>query len=37
MRPLIVRDGSGWKEIENPCYRARSPAEQRRYFEDAAA
>jgi glucose-6-phosphate isomerase len=37
MRTLIVRDGSGWKEIDNPRYRARSPAEQRRYFEDAAA
>jgi glucose-6-phosphate isomerase, archaeal len=37
MRTLIVRDGSGWREIENPRYRARSPAEQRRYCEDAAA
>jgi glucose-6-phosphate isomerase len=37
MRTLIVRDGSGWREIENPRYRARSPAEQRLYCEDAAA
>ena len=37
MRTLIVRDGSGWREIENPRYRPRSPAEQRRYFESAAA
>ena len=37
MRTLIVRDGGGWREIENPRYRPRTPAEQRRYSEDAAA
>jgi glucose-6-phosphate isomerase, archaeal len=37
MRTLIVRDGGGWKETENPRYRARSPSEQVRYFQDIAA
>jgi glucose-6-phosphate isomerase len=37
MRTLIVRDGGGWREIENARYRPRTPAEQRRYSEDAAA
>jgi glucose-6-phosphate isomerase len=35
MRTLIVRDGGGWKEIENPRYRPRSPGEQRLCFAGA--
>ena len=38
MRMLIVDDGAGgWAEAENPRYRVRSPAEQRRYIGEAAA
>lgn len=33
MRTLIVADGAGWREVENPRYVPRSDAEQRRYLE----
>lgn len=33
MRTIVVADGSGWREAENPRYRPRSEDEQRRYFE----
>lgn len=35
MRTLIVADSAGWREVENPRYRPRSDAEQRRYLEAA--
>src|SRR5688500_10460542 len=35
MRTLIVRDGSSWREVNNPRYRPRSLAEQRRCFDGA--
>lgn len=35
MRTLIVADSAGWREAENPRYRPRSDAEQRRYLEAA--
>ena len=35
MRTLIVADGAGWGEVENPRYRPRTDAEQRRYLEAA--
>lgn len=38
MRTLIVDDGAGgWREADNPRYRPRSPAEQRRYLAEEAA
>jgi glucose-6-phosphate isomerase, archaeal len=36
MRTLIVASGNSWREAENPRYRPRSEAEQRRYLEAAA-
>jgi hypothetical protein len=35
MRTLIVRNGGGWKEVDNPRYRPRSPGEQRLCFTGA--
>jgi glucose-6-phosphate isomerase len=35
MRTLIVADGDGWREADNPRYRPRSDAEQRRYLAAA--
>jgi glucose-6-phosphate isomerase len=35
MRTLIVADGNGWREVDNPRYRPRTDAEQRRYLDDA--
>ncbi len=35
MRTLIVADGAGWREVDNPRYRPRSDAEQGRYLEAA--
>jgi len=32
MRTIIVADGSGWREVENPRYQTRSIDEQNRYF-----
>jgi glucose-6-phosphate isomerase len=35
MRTLIVADGNGWREVDNPRYRPRTDAEQRRYLDAA--